>query len=108
MPSSKQTLTPELAKLVARTLTEGAGVTGITAQAWEDIGTLAGGHECITMHRYVVVVSAASAPLPEPAWSEVDADTRGVFEAMKYVAHAYDAERRKDRPAMDARRQGEP
>jgi len=104
MPSSKQTLTPELAKTVAKTLTEGAGVTGITAQAWEDIGTLG----AITTHRYVLIVSAASAPLPEPAWSEMDADTRGVFEAMKHAAHAYDEACREERQGMDARRQGEP
>ena len=96
MPDSNQTLTPDLAKAVARTLTEGAGVTGITMQAWEDVGTLIGGDGAITTHRYVLVVSAASAPLPKPAWSEMDADTRGAFEAMKHAARAYDEAVRKE------------
>ncbi len=96
MPNSRQTLTPELAKTAAKALTEGAGVTGVTVQAWEDIGALIGGDGAITTHRYVLVVSAASAPLPKPAWSEMDADTRGVFEAMKHAARAYDEAVRKE------------
>jgi hypothetical protein len=86
----EKTLTPELAQTVAKTLTDGVGVTGVTIQAWEDIGSLIGENGGIVTHRYVLVISAASAPLPEPAWSMVDADTRGVFEAMRYVARAYD------------------
>lgn len=97
MPSLRQTLTTDLAMKVARTLTEGAGVTGITAEAWEDIGALIGEDGAITTHRYVLVISAASAPLSVPAWSKLRADTHGVYEAMRYVAHAYDEAVREER-----------